>query len=178
MKLLVTLVALAIGLPGPAADQGNPAGTMNTVRLPDGAPRPPGRITQAAWLAGQWQGEGLGGSAEEAWSAAAGGSMVGYFRLVKDGKPVFYEIMTILEVEGSLELRLKHVNPDMTGWEEKLDFVRFALARIEPDAIYFNGLTFRRVGPDRLEIYLALRNRSDGAVREETFTMTRGSGAR
>ena len=99
--------------------------------------------------------------------------MVGYFRLVKDGKPVFYEIMTLLEIDGSVEMRLKHVNPDMTGWEEKADFVTFKLARVEKDALYFSGLTFKRTAPDRVEIYLALRNRSDGSVREEKFTMSR-----
>jgi hypothetical protein len=172
----LTVVVLAVTLGSAAPTQATPpAGetTPNTVRLAEGSPRPPARIADVAWLSGAWQGEGLGGSAEETWSKPAGGSMVGYFRLVRDGKPVFYEIMTLLEVEGSLELRLKHVNPDMTGWEEKGDFVTFKLARLDTDAVYFSGLTFRRAGPDRLEIYLALRDRTNNAVREEKFTMTR-----
>ncbi|MBA3887743.1 MAG: hypothetical protein H0X67_18745 [Acidobacteria bacterium] len=98
--------------------------------------------------------------------------MVAYFRLVKDGKPVFYEIMTLLEHEGSLELRLKHVNPDMTGWEEKNDFVTFRLVKQEGTSAFFSGLTFRRQG-DSLEIFLALR--SDGTVREEKFVMRRAA---
>jgi len=28
-------------------------------------------------------------------------------------------MLTLIEVEGSVEMRLKHMNPDMTGWEEK-----------------------------------------------------------
>ena len=175
MHVTATLLVLVITSGSSVAQQGTTTGPANTVRLEEGAARPPASISQVSWLTGSWQGEGLGGAAEETWSAPAGGSMVGYFRLVKEGRPIFYEIMTIIEVDGSLELRLKHVNPDMTGWEEKSDFVRFKLARIEPDAIYFSGLTFRRAGPDRLEIYLELRNRSDGAVREEQFTLTRGS---
>ena len=99
--------------------------------------------------------------------------MVGYFRLVRDSKPVFYEILTIIEIEGSLEMRLKHVNADMTGWEEKNDFVTFKLAKHDDTGAYFNGLTFKRVNPDLLEGYLALRNRGDGTVREEKFIYRR-----
>jgi hypothetical protein len=173
MPLIATLLTLVVGVAAVPGRQVTTGGSPNTIRLAEGAPRPPGSVGQLAWLTGRWQGHGLGGSVEEAWSDPAGGSMVGYFRLVKDGKPVFYEIMTIMEVEGSLELRLKHLNPDMTGWEEKADFVTFRLARMDADAVFFNGLTFRRAGPDRLEIYLALRTRTDGSVREETFTLTR-----
>jgi hypothetical protein len=176
MRLAAIIVASIIGsMPLPPARQAA-ANTGNTVRLAEGAPRPPAKIEAMSWLVGRWHGEGLGGTVDEAWSEPAGGSMVGHFRLVKDGKPVFYEIMTVLEVEGSLELRLKHVNPDMTGWEEKMNFVTFKLARLEPDSVHFNGLTFRRAGRDRVEIYLALRNRDDGSVREEKFTMARSGG--
>jgi hypothetical protein len=99
--------------------------------------------------------------------------MVGYFRLVKDGKPVFYEIMTLLEHEGSVEMRLKHVNPDMTGWEEKERYVTFRLVKHDATGAYFSGLTFRRVNDDRIEGFLALRNRADGTVREEKFVYRR-----
>jgi hypothetical protein len=175
MRLVAAILTAVVGSGGIVAAQAPSAGatTGNTIRLADGAPRPAATIADWAWIAGRWQGQGLGGSVDEVWSDPAGRSMVGHFRLVKDGKPVFYEIMTVIEAEASLEMRLKHVNPDMTGWEEKADFVTFKLARLEPDAVYFSGLTFRRTGPDRLEIYLALRNRADGTVREEKFTMSR-----
>ena len=175
MRLMAAILTVVVGSAGLVAAQAPSAGatTGNTIRLPDGAPRPAATIADWAWITGRWQGLGLGGSVDEVWSDPAGGSMVGHFRLVKDGKPVFYEILTVIEVDGSLEMRLKHVNPDMTGWEEKADFVTFKLAKLEPDAVYFNGLTFRRTGPDRLEIYLALRNRADGSVREEKFSLAK-----
>ena len=147
--------------------------TANTIRLAEGAAAPPATIASVGWLTGTWAGEGLGGTVDEVWSAPEGGAMVGHFRLLRGGKPVFYELMTILEHEGSLELRLKHVNADMTGWEEKNDFVRFRLAKIEPDAIYFSGLTFRRISAGVIEGYLALRDRSTNVVREEKFVYRR-----
>jgi hypothetical protein len=173
VSTIVLAMALAVqggtGAP-PAATQGS---TPNTLTLPAGAPRPPARVADLAWLAGRWVGEGLGGNVEEAWSAPDAGAMVGYFRLVKDGKTVFYELMTLLEVEGSVEMRLKHANPDMTGWEEKNDFVTFRLVKHDPTGAYFSGLTFRRVNDDLIEGYLALRNRTDKSVREEKFVYRR-----
>ena len=72
----------------------------------------------AAWLAGRWVGEGLGGKVEETWAPAAGGQMVGHFQLVKAGKPVFYEIM-LLDAGRAGSARVKHFNPDFTAWEDK-----------------------------------------------------------
>ena len=173
MHFSATLIMLLASTAAPAQEPPTQAQTPNTIRLAADAPRPKAQIADLAWLAGRWVGEGLGGTMDEVWSEPAGGAMVGYFRLVRDGKPVFYEIMTLIESEGSVEMRLKHVNPDMTGWEEKADFVTFKLAKLEKEAVYFNGLTFKRTAPDRVEIYLALRNRTDGTVREEKFAMSR-----
>lgn len=155
--------------------QGTQGSTPNTLRLADGAPRPPARVADLAWLAGSWTGEGLGGTLDEAWSQPDGGAMVGYFRLVKDGKPVFYEILTLLEVDGSVEMRLKHVNPDMTGWEEKNGFVTFKLVKHDSTGAWFSGLTFRRVNADQIDAYLALRGK-DGTVREEKLVYRRVKG--
>ena len=172
MRTLLAMVVITAALAAPAGAQ--PAGsTPNTLRLADGAPRPAAKAADFAWLEGRWQGEGLGGRVEEAWSAPDSGSVVGYFRLIKDGKPVFYEIITLFETEGSVEMRLKHVNPDMTGWEEKADFTTFKLVKHDETGAYFSGFTLKRTGPDTLEGYLALRNRADGTVREEKFTFRR-----
>ena len=175
MRKPLWIIVLALGLPLTAAAQGSPdqGSTPNTLKLKEGAPRAPTKVADLAWLSGRWTGEGLGGRVEEAWSEPDSGSMVGYFRLVKDGKPVFYEIMTLLEADGSVEMRLKHVNPDMTGWEEKNNYVTFKLVKHDDTGAYFSGLTFKRVGPDQIDGYLALRNRADNTVREEKFTYRR-----
>lgn len=166
MQGLILALALTLGQ--------TPAGsTPNTIRLVDGAERPRATVADLAWLAGSWTGEGLGGTVDEVWSEPGGGAMVGYFRLVKDGKAVFYEIMTLLEHEGSVELRLKHVNADMTGWEEKNDFVTFKLAKLEPRAAWFSGVTFKRISDDVMESYLAIRNRATGEATEQKFVYRR-----
>ena len=170
---MLTIIMLNLALAAPSVQAPAAAATPQTLTLPDGVNRPAASIQDFAWLAGTWHGTGLGGTVDEVWSAPAGGAMVGHFRLIKGSKPVFYEIMTLVEVAGSVEMRLKHVNPDMTGWEEKNGFVTFRLAKLAGETLFFDGLTLRRTGADALEIVLALRNRADGTVREETFVMAR-----
>jgi hypothetical protein len=174
MHGVVVLILPAVLLGLSATEQApQTAHTPNTLKLAADAPRPPATIQDLAWLAGRWTGEGLGGAIDEVWSEPAGGAMVGYFRLVQEGKPLFYEIITLLEHAGSVEMRLKHVNADMTGWEEKNDFVTFRLVRHDDTGAYFDGLTFRRAGPDAIEGYIALRDRKTGTVREEKLTYRR-----
>lgn len=149
--------------------------TQNTITAPAATPGARAAIEDMAWFAGRWTGPGLGGETEETWSAPAGGAMMGMFRLVKGGNVVFYEFLTLVEHEGSLLLKLKHFNADLTGWEEKDAFVTFRLLESTPAELRFDGLTFRRIAADRVEIFLAIRNRRDGTVREEAFSMRRTS---
>lgn len=124
-----------------------------------------------SWMAGAWTGQGLGGQVDEVWSAPAGGTMVGHFRLVKDGKPVFYELLTLLEVEGSVEMRLKHFNADMTGWEEKADYLTFKLTKIDATGAWLGPFTIKRTGPDSWDAFLKMTQA--GQTREEKFSFTR-----
>jgi hypothetical protein len=150
--------------------------TANTLTAPASVPSPPAALSDISWFAGRWTGTGLGGRCEEMWTGPEGGSILGTFRLIRDGQVVFYEILTFQEQAGSLVLKLKHFNADLTGWEEKNDMVSFRLLKMERGAVYFDGLTFKRSG-DSLEIFLAIRNRADGTVREERFAMTRAGGS-
>lgn len=146
------------------------AQTANTRQLTDDG-SPPASIEQLAWLTGNWLGTGFGDLSEETWAPPRGDSMIGLFRQHGEGKPMFYEFMLLRETEdGSLELRLKHFNPDGTGWEEKKDIVTFKLVALEENAAYFTGLTYRLEG-DKLLIFLALKE--DGKVQEHTFTLDR-----
>lgn len=166
------LLALAAPHAVHAQASGTEAVTANTLRLAPGADRPAGRLGDVAWLAGRWVGPGLGGESEEVWLPPAGDRMAGVFTLRRDGAVVFHELMVLLESEGSLELRLRHFNADLTAWEEKESTgVSFPLVRVEPGRLWLRGLTFERVDDDRLRIYLALT--SGGVTREEVFELRR-----
>ena len=122
---------------------------METRLAEKGEPPPAATLAQMDWLVGQWEGAGIGGApALENWLPPAGGTMVGTFvQQGEDGAVRFTEHLYLMEEEGSLVLRLKHFNADLTGWEEKDDMVTFRLAAIESCAAYFHGLTLRCADP-------------------------------
>jgi Domain of unknown function (DUF6265) len=146
--------------------------TPNTLRARAGE-RPTASIAAMTWLAGAWTGAGLGGENEEVWSEPRHGVMMGMYRMLKDGKPVFYELLTLSEVEGSLEIRLKHFDAKLRGWEEKEAeaAVVFPFIAERDGRIYFDGITFEPKG-DALTVYLAIEDRKNGTVREEVFRYT------
>jgi hypothetical protein len=171
-NVVLTLVFALVCATGTVqAQEAEERQTGNTLRAPAGA-GPKASLADMGWLVGHWTGTGLGGVSEEIWSEPAAGAMMGMYRLIVGGKLVFYEFMNMVEENGSLALKLKHFNADLTGWEEKDRFVTFRLAKLTPTEAWFGGLTFRRVSNDRLEIFLALRG-NDGNVREEVFHMER-----
>lgn len=129
-------------------------------------------IDAAAWLAGRWTGEGLGGVMEETWAPPHGGQMVGHFALIVDGEVAFYELMLIDVVETGLRMRVKHFNPDGTAWEERERWVTFEPVSHAPGELVFDALTLRRTGANEMTGVIRLRGR-DGAVREEQLRYRR-----
>jgi Domain of unknown function (DUF6265) len=113
MRRLLALAALLASLaavaqypaPGPSAPQ--PAAK---------APSPPARVADVAWLAGYWVGEGLGGEIEDVWLPPKAGVLLGAFRLHRtDGKPGFYELFAIEQVDDTLQFVVKLTIRDKSG---------------------------------------------------------------
>lgn len=129
-------------------------------------------LAPVAWLAGRWVGEGLDGWNELLWSPPAAGSMMGVYRHVRDGAVVFYEILTLRAEDGRLAKTLRHFHADLQAWEEPDRTVRFPLVRLEPEAIVLEGMTYRRTGPDTMEITVMLGPDADH-LRPEVFTYRR-----
>jgi hypothetical protein len=140
--------------------------------ISNGRAADPITIESAAWLTGRWVGQGFGGQLEETWTAPTGGQMVGHFRMVKDGKPAFYEFLLIEEHEGGLRYRVKHFNPDFVGWEEKDGFHEFSWVSGDRTELRFNGLTLRRIGDDESDHIITI-GRKDGTRSEETLRYRR-----
>lgn len=136
------------------------------------AAMPAARIGDVAWMAGRWIGEGLGGTLEETWAPPVAGMMVGHFQLVKAGRPAFYELMQMYETPGGVDLRVRHVNPDFTAWEDKTTSVNFAFESLNETELRFRGLVFRREGADAMSAVLRLRYGPDD-VRDEALSYRR-----
>jgi len=169
--LIATIALTVLSSATPSAVFGQSRRTENVLRLDDPANRPAASIDQIAWLAGAWAGEGFGGMLEETWNPPSGGTMVGLFKLLHDDDPSIYEIQLITETGNSLEWRVKHFNPDFSGWEDKGDFVSFPLVQISDSVAYFDGLTVKRDGDDRLIIHLTVSH--GGALSEERLVYQR-----
>ena len=166
------LVLAAVLVSSAVSVQGQEKMTERTLKLGTGAKSPHATMSDVAWLAGHWVGPALGGEAEEIWSPPKAGSMMGMYRLVRDGKVVFYELLALVQEGGSLVLRLKHFNPDLTGWEEKQKTVDFRLVGLGEGIVQFEGMSFHREGDAKLTVYLAIEGK-DGALHEEAFRYAR-----
>lgn len=140
-RRLFLIAGAASGLCAPAAAQ---------------SPTPGARIGDVAWMTGRWIGEGLGGTLEETWAPPVAGMMVGHFQLAKAGRPIFYELMQMYETASGVDLRVRHVNPDFTAWEDKTTSVNFVFESMTATELRFRGLVFRRQGADAMTAVLRL----------------------
>ena len=150
------------------ASVAGPLGAQETRIGEKGFESPPASLDQIDWLIGQWSGQGIEGApALESWLPPMGGTMVGTFvQENKDGAIMFSEHMYIVSDGGTLALKLKHFNADLTGWEEKDKMLTFRLVAIEPCAAYFNALTLRCADPEKPGegIVAAVRMQSGGEL--------------
>nr|WP_240048880.1 DUF6265 family protein [Parerythrobacter lutipelagi] len=140
---------------------GAPLAAQETRVAEEGFVSPHATIEQMDWLVGQWVGTGIGGApAMESWLPPSGGTMVGTFvQETGEGDIRFTEHLYLMEQEGTLVLRLKHFNADLTGWEEKDGMLTFRLIAVEECAAYFHALTLRCDGENGL--VAAVRMKSD-----------------
>ena len=166
-RLLVTLFLLACS----ASTLAQSPLTEHTFRLDDPDARPPASLRDVAWMAGSWSGEALGGTFEEDWNAPSAGSMVGMFKLLRDGAVSFYELMLFVEEEGSLSFKVRHFNPDFTAWEDKDEDVTLRLVKAEKHAVHFTGISFYRISDDEVHAWLTFG--SGDSLREEKIVYRR-----
>ncbi|MGE0587354.1 MAG: DUF6265 family protein [Cyclobacteriaceae bacterium] len=146
----------------------------NTLTLPEGSNSPKANLKNIEWLAGRWVGEAFGGTTEELWSPPAGKSMMGVFRSVINDQVSFYEIVTIVEENETLLLRLKHFHADLKGWEEKDVTQDFRLVKVTPNRVYFDGFTFEKVSTDQMNAYVVIGSKKE-TQKELSFPYTRAN---
>jgi hypothetical protein len=144
--------------------------TSQVRQLEENQPPGKGKVEYLSWLHGYWTGSGLGGDCEEVWLPAKDGHMIGTFRFWNEGKLVFSEFMNLVQEGESISLKLKHFNPDLTGWEEKEEWTTFKLIEIAENTAWFHGITYERKG-DELVISLSLTE--NGETRIEEFRLTK-----
>lgn len=143
--------------------------TANTLKLSNNTVAGKASIDDIKWLAGHWTGNALGGVSEELWTPPMAGSMLGSYRMVMgDTAVIFQEILNISEQDGSLTMRLKHFNKDLTGWEAQNEVREFKLVKMEQNTAWFEGMTLQKIDDKTLRVYLAIQQK-DGTIIEEVF---------
>jgi Domain of unknown function (DUF6265) len=132
-----------------------------------------------AFLSGRWVSTTGTEIQEEHWSPLIGDSMTGSFRVVKDGRPVFYEFWAVEMDENRPVLKLKHFNANLAGWEEKDASTRMPLiASSANDATFAEAdgsvsLHYHRAGET---LTCTVHHVRDGKGSDEVFTLTRAQG--
>jgi hypothetical protein len=127
-----------------------------------------GKVEDLSWIIGYWTGPGLGGECEEVWMPAVDGHMVGTFRFWMQGELVFSEFMNLVQEGESVSMKLKHFNPDLSGWEEKEEWTTFRLIELGENKVWFHGLTIERIS-DELIFHLALTENGVRTIEELRF---------
>jgi hypothetical protein len=135
-------------------------------------------VRELAFLTGHWGGTVEGFQADEIWSTAANGSLMGVYREMKDGKTTFFEFLTIEQEEKGPVLRLRHFKPRMQALDS--DPTVFPLTALSPGKAVFEGggqarpvrMTFEQKGRDRMDILLE-HKRDNGEWTHELFAYTR-----
>ena len=126
---------------------------QNTLHYNDEKGSAKATLQDIEWLAGNWKGEAFGGTFEENWSEASGGSMMFNFKLVAKGKVVFYELGHIVEKDNTLLYQIKHFDPSLKGWEEKDKSEDFRFIKKEKNRMYFDNFTFEKVSDNEVNVY-------------------------
>ncbi|MGN7515586.1 MAG: DUF6265 family protein [Allomuricauda sp.] len=134
---------------------------QETMQLTEGQPSPKASLEDVSWIEGHWKGKAFGGIAEEIWSAPLGNSMMFVFRLVNDDKVSFYESGHIQQLDDSIILQLKHFDGNMRGWEEKDKTIDFKLVKVEPNKVYFEGLTMEKISDDQMNVWVLVEEEGD-----------------
>ena len=148
------------------------AAANETKTLADSAKSQSATIAQAAWLAGRWVGEGLGGTVEEMYSPPVQGVIAGHFVSADDKGIGFFEFVEIKEEGDSLVYNVKHFNPDFVGWEEKDKYHTFQLVSYDANHLYFDGLTIFHPDADTAIHYVRVSSKG-GKEQEIKFVYHR-----
>jgi hypothetical protein len=123
----------------------------------EGTPTPKATLDIVRWLEGSWQGQLEGSMQEHTVFAPVSGQMPGFVRAWRaDGSIWFYEISLFVQVGETLEIRVKHFSPELAGWEGKDEYVRRPLIAFTDKALFFDGITYAKNGPNNHTVYFRI----------------------
>ena len=78
-----------------------------------------GSLADIAFIEGHWKANDNGKIIEAVWSAPEGDNMVGFIRMMNNGKATLYELFAFEQTEQGPVALVKHFKPGLVGLEEK-----------------------------------------------------------
>ena len=78
-----------------------------------------GSVSDIRFIEGSWKALAGDRSIDAVWSAPAGENMVGYVRVMREGKVMLYELFAFEQTEEGLVVMVRHFTPGLIAREEK-----------------------------------------------------------
>lgn len=78
-----------------------------------------GTISDVGFIVGSWKAVAGDRIIDATWSQPAGGNIVGYVRVMKEGKVVLYELFAFEQSQDGLAVFVRHFRPGLIASEEK-----------------------------------------------------------
>lgn len=123
-----------------------------------------GSVTDIAFITGNWKATTSSGQIiEGVWLKPEGENILGFMRMMKNGKADLYEILAYEQTEKGLVSMVKHFSPGLTGHEEKDKQDRYAFVEASK-----NKAIFQKEGDAGLRILYEKRSANQ-------FVIARGS---
>jgi Domain of unknown function (DUF6265) len=147
--------------------------------ISDGQPVHDRVLQPLNFLSGRWVSETPTEMQEEIWTPVSGDSMIGSFRILQHGRPVFYEFWVVEVDDNRPVLKLKHFDAGLLGWEEKNATTKMPLiSTAESDAVFAEAdgsvsLHYHLVGK---KLTCTVHHVRNGKGTDETFTLMRAPG--
>lgn len=135
--------------------------------------QPARKLSDLAFMTGQWVATTDWGDMEEHWSKPTGNSMMCAYRCIKDGKVVFYEFIVIEQGPTGPVMKLRHFSPGNIAWEDKDKPYEYPLTFLDEERARFErpdkktSLTFYRVSAKRLDVTLERQDEKGQWVQDE-----------
>lgn len=97
-----------------------------------------GSLSDISFIEGHWKAMDQGKTIEAIWSAPAGDNMVGFIRMMENGKATLYELFAFEQREAGPVALIKHFKPGLIGLEEKEQSDRYQFVEAEEGRAIFD----------------------------------------
>lgn len=95
-------------------------------------------LADFTWLSGRWQGQWGPRIAEQVWTPAKAGMMLGTYRIIENDETLVIELLALSESQHGIEYRIRHFTPTLAPWEKSGSIV-LNLASMDMKRIVFEN---------------------------------------